>query len=71
MNTIETYKGIEIYEEFSDRGNGDNAGFYYWCDISPYSYKTLEEIKDAIDIRIVIKKRGLKGWINTIMELYF
>jgi len=54
MNVIETYKGIEIYEEFSDRGNGDNVGFYYWCDISPYAYRILEEIKNIIDIKMIV-----------------
>jgi len=49
MNTIAVYKGTKIYEEFSDRGNGDNSGFFYWCDISPFSYSTLEEIKNVID----------------------
>lgn len=49
MNVIETYKGIKINEDFSDRGNGDNAGFYYWCDISPYAYTSIEDIKKVID----------------------
>lgn len=49
MYTVEVYKGINIQEEFSDRGNGDNTGFYYWCDISPYSYSCIDDIKKVID----------------------
>lgn len=51
MYTVEVYNGINIQEEFSDRGNGDNAGFYYWCDISPYAYTSIEDIKKVIDNR--------------------
>lgn len=50
---ITNYRGVEIIEEFVDRGNGDTGMFMYRSEeIDGYWYKDIDILKRKIDLKV-------------------
>lgn len=50
---ITNYRGVEIIEEFVDRGNGDMGMFMYRSEeIDEYWYKDIDILKRKIDLKV-------------------
>ena len=55
---IEEYKGVRIFIDFIDNGNGDLGVFRYRIQNENYYYENLEDLKLYIDLKISRQEEG-------------
>jgi len=55
---IKEYKGVRIFIDFIDNGNGDLVVFRYRIKNGDYYYENLEDLKLYIDLKIARQEEG-------------